>query len=202
MRNSLLSKSLLKLQKKFRCMVRYFCCPLRQHSCCRLLKRPHQLKRNYLGTFSWKASMIASKPLHKASLSFRGGKKMPGGNRKKFLTDPPFPASSRTPPLVLPPLWKFFSPSLLLVSFHCRSPSLPHLVVVSVDCLTYPYFSSSPSPFPLYLSTLFSSPPPDFFSRCQDLFSMESYICFFPFSHPTCSQMQLQWRPLSSSIRN
>lgn len=142
-------------------MVRYFCCPFRQHSCCHL--KPHQSKRNYLGTFSWKASMVASKPLHKASLSFRGGKKMPGGNRKKFLTDPPFPASSWTPPLVLPPLWKFFSPSLLLVSFHCRSSSLPHLVVVSVHCLTYPYFSSSPSPFPLYLSPLFFLPSPHLF---------------------------------------
>lgn len=147
-------------REKWGCLEDCFCRPLRQHSCGCSMKKPHWPERNYSGTFSWTASMIASSPLHKASLSFRGGEKKPSRYRKKFLTGPPVPSSSPAPPLFLPPLWKFSSPSLPSVSFHCRSPLLPHLVVVSVHCLTYPYFSPSPAlPPSISVCPFFSSPP-------------------------------------------
>lgn len=134
------------------------------------------------------ASMIASYPLHKASLSFQGGV----GVRV-------FGSGKNSSPATHPSSSCFFSPSsqgptphppsLLSVSFHCRSPLLPHLVVVSVQvalshfsltlplCPSLPPSLSAPSPFP--------PSPPVFVSCCQELFNMRSYICCSPFSHPS-----------------
>ena len=175
-------------------------------------EKPQQSERNHSGTFS----MIASYPLHKASLSFpRRGEKASSVSEKiphwpsllrpllLLLTDP-----TRLPPL----LWKFSSPSLQSVSFHCcPPPPFPHLVMVSVCSLAYPYFSSTSPLSPLLPSlppsisvcSFFLPSSPVFIPCCQEIFNMESYICFSPFSHPTPSQTQLpNGHPCSAFLQN
>lgn len=80
------------------------CCrlPLTQHSCGCSVKKASPVKEELS---SKTASLIASYPLHKASLSFptQGGEKKPGRFRKKFFTSPPLllllrPHSGPTPP--------------------------------------------------------------------------------------------------------
>lgn len=87
------------------------CCrlALTQHSCGCSVKKASPVEEELS---SKTASVIASYPLHKASLSFptKGGEKKPGRFRKKFFTSPP--------PLTLPP-------SSLLLLLRPRSGPTP-----------------------------------------------------------------------------
>lgn len=109
--------------------------------CCGCWKRREKKALNS----SLAATAITSSALHKDSLSFPKRKSSFGWEYKKNPTPPP--------PSLLPfPSVKLF---LLLHQTLSTVAWLSHLVVVSVHCLTHPYFP----PIFLHLPLLFSSSP-------------------------------------------